>query len=847
MCATLVPTLCRFMSLSRCFETTCRFLAMAALLGASNIAPAAEPDDQEFITRLAERVAYVLQPPADIKTLEYDFSHGGPAAPVKVAQGDRRPLAVWQGMTLHGGLHELLRAPQKFDISIERPADAAGAITIRGERKADAGVIEFHAGNGIENSWSGYFSYGARQTTITVDATRLVPLKEETGNTTVLYEDWIEAKPGRWVPQRIDVVNRSSYGGDAHYRMHFNWLADSIWLLRYSESISSDSAKTRTRVSNVRVNGQPAPQAESEEERRWRAAGKEVLAMLEHNRLWLDLGAFAGGEPPFETLSYSFHTEREDVREQCILDRTGAAAIEVVHDGKGKMKEQLGARQVSLNTGEFATSRRGAHFAWLHSRPKRLDGEPFDLALKRYARIGCQFDLPLFRYRERMDGARVEMADAQWNGVACRAVTLGSLGRDAVLGCGTMLGFSSWSYVHHIRPNKEVLYVDPRRNVPLHDTLTSGDKTFEIDFLDYVEPAPGQWAPLFIRIESPGYFTCEYRFQIVAGRHWMLKEVVSWFDPANKSRGVIEEIRLNAGRELLEESLAQADAARKLFAGEGEPRDRVTLPAAPFRLGEEIAEGPYRLRFTWPERHRVAIDVSTSDLGAPSRFPVCIFDEHGAVLFAPTVELADKEGKRQGRVELRASRVWNAARFVSVPGSPAADGAGRRIETPAIPFRWQEALPINATGLSHGWGAAESAHKVGTRAFRVQVDRTQQGSARAKLDVVSIDGPKEFYLDLSLALVGRDHELLAAGRLETKLLVESEAVEKQFEIDLGAIPAGKEPEWLILGVAPGTVTSMPLGTLWGALALAPPFDIATTPGAADQKGAQAFKRMLKRK
>ena len=51
-----------------------------------------------------------------------------------------------------------------------------------------------------------------------------------------------------------------------------------------------------------------------------------------------------------------------------------------------------------------------------------------------------------------------------------------------------MFAFTSWSYVHDIRPSKEVITIDADRKVPVHETLTSSwdGKVFEIDFSDYV-------------------------------------------------------------------------------------------------------------------------------------------------------------------------------------------------------------------------------------------------------------------------------------------------------------------------------------------------------------------------
>ena len=71
------------------------------------------------------------------------------------------------------------------------------------------GTIRVEAGNGVENSWRGYFSHAARETSIVVDAERLVPLEEQTGATTVRYADWQDVGGGKWVPRRIDVLSGS--------------------------------------------------------------------------------------------------------------------------------------------------------------------------------------------------------------------------------------------------------------------------------------------------------------------------------------------------------------------------------------------------------------------------------------------------------------------------------------------------------------------------------------------------------------------------------------------------------------------------------------------------------------
>src|SRR5262249_42071877 len=150
-----------------------------------------------------------------------------------------------------------------------------------------------------------------------------------------------------------------------------------------------------------------------------------------------------------------------------------------------------------------------------------------------------------------------------------------------------------------------------------------------------------------------------------------------------------------------------------------------------------------------------------TDRNAPSSFPVCIFDNKARLLLAPSIPLADKEGARQGQIEVRGSRVWNEARFVAVPRRLAEKVAGSGLDAVAVPFRWNEPISINVLDSKtmrqgHEEGDEHLTTRSRTRAVRIQVDRRDDGSSRAKVDVVSTDGLREFYLDLPLALVGPD-------------------------------------------------------------------------------------------
>jgi beta-lactamase regulating signal transducer with metallopeptidase domain len=798
----------------------------------ATLSPPTVADTPTIVRELAARATNWTAAPSAITTLEYELVSGSRTIALKATRGERRRYSVWMGTTLQTAFRELINSPEKFDIQIKRQAGAA-TLTLLVKLKDDKQRIGFEAGNGVENSWIGYISHSAREATIQVDAARLVPLEERIGSTTVRYSGWQATSNGKWIPRQIDVI-----GSSAHFRMHFDWLGDTLWLLRTSESITPEATVALTRTRNVKINGRDVAAASIDAERHSHEAAQQLLAMLDHNRPWLDGGATGSGwRPQFRTLSYSFHTVREDVRESCVLSRDGEAAFEVSHDGQGKMKDQIGSRKIALNTQQHATSQRGARFACVYDRPLRERDQPLDLALKQYARIGCQFDLPLFRYRDQLGFAIVTIADGTWSGQPCRIATVSNLGAPAYLGCGTMLAFTSWSYVHHIAPSKEIIYIDQARNVPIHETLVSSrdNRTFEIDFGDYVQAEPGHWAPRSIRIEAKDYFTCEYQFQLVAGTHWMLDHVISWFKPEEKSRGVIEDVRVDKSQEKLDEALRQVETTRTHFRAARPADSRVDVRTVPFVLGRATQSGPYEIRVSMDDSRTVVVSASTNDAAAADAVPLCFLDAKNRLIFAAPITLADKDGVRRGSASFRASRAWRTVRSMSVP---IVDASARRLPVSVVPFRWGESLAVNIPDANEGEIAGtgnKQPRNALTRAWQARVDRAGDGTAKLTLDLVSIDGPREFHLDIAAALLGESGVLVSCGHLSTSLRVVSEPVEQRFEIPLGKARGSSEPKYLAIGIAPGDVLSAPMGSRWGMLVRTDlPFDEAALLTAQDE-------------
>ena len=149
----------------------------------------------ELVRRLAACSINWMTPSPSIESLEYDFVSIPEITRVKVRRGQQRRYGVWIGTTLRAGFHDLMKSPDKFAVEVKRGADAK-RLMLTARLKDPTKFIGVEVGNGVENTWRGYFSHGARGTTIVVDAERWIPLEEQTGATTIRYSDWQEIGPG---------------------------------------------------------------------------------------------------------------------------------------------------------------------------------------------------------------------------------------------------------------------------------------------------------------------------------------------------------------------------------------------------------------------------------------------------------------------------------------------------------------------------------------------------------------------------------------------------------------------------------------------------------------------------
>jgi len=471
----------------------------------------------------------------------------------------------------------------------------------------------------------------------------LLPMREKHESTEIEYSDWLEVSPDQWIPQKIEVKH-----GDMVFHMRFQWLENAFWILDNSEYELGGKLTSTVRVRDIVLNDKKMQERATKEAAEKAARIASVTDMLSHNRIWL--------EPRLEgirSIQFTHRTIREDVDEICFIDDRGLVVMELSRDGKGKLADSVGQRKIIISEDGYYTSRRGENFATLHTPEKKSGREGAGARLKRYALTGVQFDLPLFGYAGQLEYARIEPKDdVIRDGRPCRVVEVTGANRHP-LGCGTMFGFTSWSYVHDIIPASEVFTIDKERNIPLHETLTAGDgKAFEIEFSDWTEVTSGQWAPLAISITCRDYFTCEYKFQLAGEKHWKLKEAVSWFQPEDKSRGEILDVRVNQPSPLRDEAMAQIEHTNDLFDAESGDEGNVAVAVYPFRIGKKIlvmADSGHTesrtivrdILFTMNEEgDLVAQCLFVSNkfwTGFPITINAALFDEKGAVLGADSL------------------------------------------------------------------------------------------------------------------------------------------------------------------------------------------------------------------
>ncbi|BBO33142.1 HEAT repeat domain-containing protein [Lacipirellula parvula] len=789
---------------------------------------------------------WLRQPGPELKSLKYTYHLNGDKRVVEIAAAaDPVRRAFWQGATLSLGLHALAKSPEKFTAAAERIAGDADdpqpfiRLTLRPKAQADPFRIE--VGNGIEGSWYGYYIHAFDEFQIDLDPETLLPRRETHAFSHYAFSDWQEVQPGAWIPQKV-VASRNGY----EYRMNFAWQGDAAWLLTHAETLHDGRLRPVARVSDVQVNDSAVTVALSAEQQRLDAARRVVRDMLDRNAAWL------APKPAFDSLQYSFHIEPQEVTETCVVRRDGFTLVEVTGDGQGKMEGQLGDRKIVTAADEFANARRDDLRANVRDRSPDAP-EPNDaLQLRRYALIGCQFDLPLFELGRTLDNAMVEVKEGEWQGVPCFVATITPPGRSHPLGCGVMLGFTSWSYIHHLYAESETIFIDKERLVPLHETfIESRDgRRFEIDFKNYQPLAEegDRLAPLQIDISSKDYFTCQYEFQLIGGKQWLIRSAESWFKADEKSRGVVSDVRIDEPSPAADAALRQVAAFQEVFAVDSaasaaEPHATQTVDTLPFKLGQPRTIGAAEVLFTLNGKQQLVLRATRrADAESPGdRVTVLLLDKQDRLLQAGSVEFTGTEAEQTAEISFGGSyALRNVARY-------AIAGLGNVATLPDAEPRSLHTFALVADKPTPIRGVADPSGK--TRVVDAMLQRDADGDLVATLGVVSRDGMQQFEVDASLAMFDQAGKLLAAASKSDSITVKSDLYAGEWTLAFPASVNRADVAAMAVGVSRGQTTSMPMGSMWAALMdFDGPFGVDELLGAADEgcwpAGLEALQREL---
>jgi len=615
---------------------------------------------EEIISRLSTRLKpWIGFPPEDVFSLEYNFSLNNQAQKIEVVRDKKNDTRdFWQGITLNTGLEEILRSPDSFELKIEETADA----TILKAKKKQ-GKITLKCGNGVAG-WYGYFKAFSDVFDIHLQKNTLVPLSEKHKITKIYYKDWISINTELLAPRSIEVFHR-----DLVFRMSFQLYENRLWILDRSEYEFKKELKSTVHITDIEMNNPELVRRVEKELFEQEQCKKIIRSMLDCNTAWI-----SGKLEAPESLEYTHLTVPKGVSEKCYVDKQGLVIMEIASQEKGDAGKDAVKRKILLPESRFYDCTGNDRFA----TPRALtefEKRFFIKETRKTATLGTALNLPIGDYSTYLDSLHVKFeGEKEWNGKLCTVFSITNQ-RQCYLNAGARFGLDSSSYMHRQRPVKESLYIDKERNIPLHETLVTNknERVFEIDFKNWVNTGIKAWAPLRIEITCEDFFSCHYDFQLLKGNHWFLKEAISWFDPQDKTRGKIVDVKIDSPSPLKQHAIGQIENTTNLLKKNAAPPHGKDSSKYKFRIGKRIpieveAKCPIVLRnpndknpfknytalkeafFTLNKNGELQASIRMASTEYNATFPislsVVIFDETGGLLTADTLTTEVRVGDR---------------------------------------------------------------------------------------------------------------------------------------------------------------------------------------------------------
>ncbi len=310
--------------------------------------------------------------------------------------------------------------------------------------------------------------------------------------------------------------------------------------------------------------------------------------------------------------------------------------------------------------------------------------------------------------------------------------------------------------------------------------------------------------PMAIRIESAGYFTCELQFQLVNDRHWMLKDVTSWFDVANKSCGVVCDVQVDQASELWNQTKVQLDTTQSLFSQkdvvvEPSKESQATISTTPQTFGKWVTADRVKEMLTLPSTSKMELKLQSADNLESTTLPVMLLDKSSRTLSSGGVQLQQDGSLWKGSMKVSA---MNATDVASIAIATQQGQVKQQIDVVAlVPNKAQAVnMPDSANGK--------------TCVARIELSRGDSENPIIRLRVVSINGPQEFPVTTNVELFDEQSKIVVCGEQSQSIRVDGGPSVNDLTFEIGMLQKFSNVRYAAISVRNGEAPSAPMGSFW---------------------------------
>ena len=488
-------------------------------------APAAGDDQargREIIRKFVEVNRYwLLGPPPAVRQFSYTLNRLGGKQEFVVPDPAKAPRPRRTGMTYFTMLHQLATKPGSATVRSIVEEDGRTRLTL-----GFAPPVRGACGNGVENSWNGYFNLGGDAGYLILDTARLVPIEAGMGSLTERFGEFAEVDAGHLVPLAITIQK-----DDMRFDWRFRLYKPGLWLFDDGRSGEQRVAW----VDQVKVNESTpvllqAVEASVAREKAEAIGTQALQTFLKANQHWL--------LPSLQTrcgLVYEYRQEAPYL-ERVFLDPEGNLMARL--EASKESPERPTRQRLWLPDGRSYSGDAGDQFVSLEGGWSQTEGPDAWLHRDRIAQhlaMGLALDCALTRLAREPDSFWAEVLPAP--NAAGRYLLVLHPRKKVSLFTGTMLTFTSWSFMHDVGYDRSEVLCDATNHRPLEERDYAGKSELkgEYHFEDWLSDASGA-APGRIRAVVPHEkdgkdqaLEMDAQFRFASPGLWLLARVESNF------------------------------------------------------------------------------------------------------------------------------------------------------------------------------------------------------------------------------------------------------------------------------------------------------------------------------